>query len=183
MLGPLISSLQKSSLLLYIQFLANTHKNIISIKNYMSGAKTYVVATGGLSWAFSSPFIPNLYTGLLRLSSHIPMPAPAIPIDTLKLMFDILATMSTDGATIQSAFLIGFALFLRHSNHLPTYRPGAMHALRRHDICDDGNCLWLSINSSKTIVDPRIRVSILSLLFLDSIALCRPGGPIPCGSY
>ena len=84
----------------------------------MSGAKTYVVAACRLSWAFSSPFIPNLYKGLLRLSSHIPMPAPVIPIDSLKLMCDILAAMSTDGATIRCVVLIGFALFLRQSNLL-----------------------------------------------------------------
>ena len=148
------------TLLLYIQFLANTHKNITSIKNYLSGAKTFVVAAGGQPWAFSTPFIPNLYKGLLRMSTHTPMPAPAIPIHTIKVMCDILAAMSTDGPTVQCAVLIAFASFLRQSNLLPTYGPGAIHALRRQDVCNDGTCLWLSINSSKTRVDPRMRVSI-----------------------
>ena len=75
-------------------------------------------------------------------------------------MCDLLAALSPDAATVRLMVLMGFASFLRQSNLL--YCPGhpTQHYLRHADIVDNGLRLWLSINSSKTIIDPRRRVAI-----------------------
>ena len=100
-------------LMLYIQFLANTHKNITSVKNYLSGAKTFISDAGGSTQAFYSPLLQNLYKGITRLSNHIPAPAPTLSVETIKAMCDVLAAMPGDAQTIRSAILMGFSSFVR----------------------------------------------------------------------
>ena len=61
-----------SAILMYVQYLANLHKNIRSVKNYASGAKSYVRHVAGDCSPFDSYVLINLIKGIARLSSHIP---------------------------------------------------------------------------------------------------------------
>ena len=149
-----------TDVLLYAQCLANTFKNPTTHKNYLSGAKTFITQAGGNPSAFFSPILHNFLKGVARLSTHEINQAPAIPLDMIKRVCDLLAALSPDAATIRLAVLLGFTSFLRQSNLLLTPGYSATHCLRRGDVTDAGDHLWLSINSSKTISDPRLKVAI-----------------------
>ena len=145
---------------LYTQFLANSFKTTATIKNYLSGARTYVGNSGRDTATFSSPLLHNLIRGLAKLSTHIPIQAPAISLLDLKRLCDILSVMDHDAQTARTAILFAFASLLRQSNLLPSPGPGQVHTIRRADVIDGGSVIWVNINSSKTIIDPQQRVSI-----------------------
>ena len=149
-----------TELLLYAQCLANSFSSPATHKNYLSGAKTFVIQAGGNPLAFQSHLLQNFLKGVARLSNHQTHQAPEIPLQLIKQLCDLLAVMSADAATVRVMVLLGVASFLRQSNLL--YSPGhaPAHHLRRGDVADDGDFLWLSINSSKTIIHPRHRVAI-----------------------
>ena len=147
-------------ILLYAQFLANSYKNLITTKNYLSGAKTYITHAGGDASPFLSPQLTNMLRGLARASLHIPEQAPVIPINYIKAMCHMLEQQGAEGRAARAAILIGYATLLRQSNLLPTPGSGQHHVMTRQDVIDDGPVMWVNINSSKTICDPRQRVSI-----------------------
>ena len=147
-------------ILLYTQFLANSLKSPASVKNYISGAKSFLQQQGASIAPFSSPLLINLFKGITKLSAHIPVPAPAIDLPRFKLMCDLLAAMDADAATARTAVLLGFTTFLRQSNLLPASTIGQDHCIRRHDCILEENTLWVTMNSSKTIYDSAKRVVI-----------------------
>ena len=149
-----------TDILLYAQCLANSYSNPATHKNYLSGAKTFVTQAGGSIAAFTSPLLQNFLKGVARLSTHQSNPAPAIPLSYIKATCDLLTAMPPDALTVRAALLMGFCSFLRQSNLLWTSGYTSAHALTRADITDDGDTLWLSMNSSKTIADPRLRVAV-----------------------
>ena len=147
-------------ILLYTQFLANSLKSPASVKNYISGAKTFLHLQGASLAPFSSPLLINLFKGITKLSAHIPLPAPAIDLHRFKCMCDILSAMDSDAHTARAALLLGFTTLLRQSNLLPVSIVGQDHCIRRRDCLLEHDTLWVTINSSKTIYDPAKRVMI-----------------------
>ena len=149
-----------TTLLLYIQLLANSHKNPLTVKNYFSGAKTHISHNGGNLINFTSPFITNLFKGISRLSTHVAEQAPEISPTQLMTACDILQTQGQGGRTVRAAALMGFATFLRQSNLLPCPGPAFSHCITRQDISHQPPYLWITIKSSKTISHPSRRVSL-----------------------
>ena len=147
-------------ILLYIQFLANSFKTVLTVKNYLSGAKSFVTQQGAPTHQFSSPLISNLFKGLARMSMHVPTQAPPLRVNDIKRICDILAVMDDGARVARTAILMAFATFLRQSNLLPTAGSTAGHCIRRGDVHLEDGQLWITINSSKTISDPRDRVCI-----------------------
>ena len=150
------------NILLYIQLLANSFKSVATVKNYLSGAKTFLTQQAAPTYLFSSPVISNLFKGLQRLSNHIPTPAPAIDLVSLKRACTLLLGLGGDALTARAAMLMGFATFLRQSNLLPHSATAwhSPHTLRRRDIYEQDGYLRVTVNSSKTITDPLARVAI-----------------------
>ena len=149
-------------LLLYIQLLANSFKSVATVKNYVSGAKTFLTQHGVPTAVFNSPLINALFRGITRLSNHIPQPAMPIDINSIKRICDLLVALGRDAIIARAAILVGFATFLRQSNLLPVATPPycGPHTVRRRDIYEEGGFLWVVVNSSKTIYDPTARVQI-----------------------
>ena len=147
-------------ILLYTQFLANSLTSPASVKNYVSGAKTFLQQQGASVAPFMSPLLSNLFKGITKLSAHIPIPAPVIDLPRFKHMCDILAAMDHDAQSARTAILLGFTTLLRQSNLLPGSLSGNDHCIRRRDCVLEDDILWVTINSSKTIHDPAKRVVI-----------------------
>ena len=147
-------------ILLYTQFLANSLKSPASVKNYISGAKSFLQQAGVSVTPFASPLLSSLFKGITKLSDHVPIPAPAIDLARLKLMCNVLAAMDSDADTARAAILVGFTTLLRQSNLLPASSLGQEHCIRRRDCVIEDNILWVTVNSSKTIYDPSKRVVI-----------------------
>ena len=120
--------------LLYIQFLANSFKNIRSVKNYASGAKTFIISCGGTPDNFSSPVILNLLKGATNASTHEEHQAPALPRPVLFALCDGLRQLGPNGVVAAAACLFGVATFLRQSNFIPTTPGDGRHLLTRGDV-------------------------------------------------
>ena len=149
-------------LLFYIQLLANSFRSILTVKNYVSGAKTFLTQQGAPTGVFNSFLIQSLFKGLTRLSNHIPQPALPIDVASIKHVCDLLAAIGGEAIVARTAILVGFATFLRQSNLLPVATPpfAGPHTIRRRDIYEQGGFMWITVNSSKTIWDTAARVEV-----------------------
>ena len=177
-----------TSSLMYIQCLVNSFKNITSVRNYVSGARTFLTMAGGDPTALSSPLVATLLRGAARLSTHIPDPAPPLPRPDLLRLCTGLRRLGGDGRVAMAAVLFGVVTFLRQSNYLPTSagREGP-HLIRRKDVCETGSSLVITVNSTKTRLRAGGPVSLLIHPAPGSpfcpVAACRwawravPGGP------
>ena len=134
-------------ILLYIQCLANSFKTILAVKNYISGARSFLHQMGFPTEVFSSTLIQNLFKGLARLSTHVPLQAPALSVNDIKHMCDLLAVLGFPGTVARAAILLGFTTFLRQSNLLPTTGPTAAYVIRRQDLDLQGSVLWVTIST------------------------------------
>ena len=144
---PLFPSL--TPLLHYVQLLANSFAAVTSVKNYLSGAKTYVRNAGGDPTPFTSRIIPDLLRGVTRLSTHVPSPAITLQPETIKAMCDVMWAFGPDARVARAAVLFAFATFLRQSNFL--YTPSAAgHMLTRRDVLPAPYGLAVHVASTKT---------------------------------
>ena len=155
-----------TNLLLYTQCLANSFKSVVSVKNYISGAKAYLLQRSGDLTSFASPMLANLLKGITKLSTHIPRQAPPIDIATLKQICDVFTAPGSEALPAKAVVLITYATLLRQSNTLTPaeYSDGGPHTLRRHHLTVSGRTLWVEVASTKTVYKPQDRVVIPVLL-------------------
>lgn len=124
-----------------------------TVKNKLSGAKTWVEEMGGDISPFSARVVTLTIRGGVKASSHVPRRAPAITPDMLKYIIDYTQEAGRHGAAPRAALLIGYFTFLRQSNLLSpsTNTWGGPHTIRRSDIRVVPGGLRVDIRSSKTI--------------------------------
>ena len=147
---------------LYTQCLANSFKSLSTVRNYLSGARSWITETNGDPSGFTSPVIQTLLKGLARNSTHIPTPAPVLDIVSICKLCDVLETLGPDGLIARAAILIGFATFLRQSN-LVSPSPdiwSGVHTIRRGDVTLGDPGLWVTVRSSKSIQRSEDQVSL-----------------------
>ena len=102
---------------MFTQSLANSHSNVGSVKNYLSGAKTFVRHIGGDTTPFDSPI-------LARLSHHIPSSPLVMTAPDVRRCADDLRACGPLGVVARGAMLFAVATFLRQSNFLVGGRGG-----------------------------------------------------------
>ena len=137
--------------LLYIQCLVNSLKSMTSVRNYLSGARTYITMLGGDATSLSSPLVNTVLRGATRLSPHVPRPAQPIHRSRLLRLCGVLRSLGGDGGVAMAAVLFGVTTFLRQSNFLPSAhgREGP-HLIRHRDISRVGGSLVVTVHSTKT---------------------------------
>lgn len=136
-------------LLLYVQLLVNSNKTVGTIKNYLSGAKLYILEHGGSPAAFSHHMLINFIKGISRRTSHVPRQAVALPTAIMVRSCVVLRSLSVEGEIIAAAVLFAFTTMLRQC-HLFYTPHGYMHLIRRGDVRDNGETFLISVRSSKT---------------------------------
>lgn len=62
-------------ILMYIQFLVNTLSSPTSIKNYLSGARGWVLRHNGLSSNFEAIKVKEMLSAVENTLTHVPNPA------------------------------------------------------------------------------------------------------------
>lgn len=97
-------------LLMYIQFLKNSKKTIGTIKNYLSGAKCYLVERGASGLSFLHHMVVTFLKGTDRLSMHVPQQAVPIPTNTIIRACASLRGLSPEGEIIAASVLFAFEL-------------------------------------------------------------------------
>lgn len=148
------------AVLLYTQFLANSFKSPQSVKNYISGARSFLRTRGYYVPYMYNDRINSVYKGNARLSIHDSKQAPVILMPILK---DLSTTLLISGNHMtgeRAAFLCMFALALRQCNVTPGGTVGGVHVIRTCDCRLTGSTLWVSLRSSKNITAPGEAVTL-----------------------
>lgn len=138
-----------TDILMYIQLLKNSSKTLGTIKNYISGAKGFLVERGHDSANFTHPMVVTFMKGVERHSGHVPQGAVAIPTKAIIQACVCLRRASVEGEVVAACVLFGFATMLRQC-HLVYTPHGHMHMLHRSDITINKDMLLVTVRSSKT---------------------------------
>ena len=148
--------------LLYIQCLVNSFKNIASVRNYLSGARTFIIAAGGSATPLSAPLIATVLRGASRLANHVPQPAPPLSRSALLRLCGAVRLMGGDGRVAMAAVLFGVTTFLRQSNSLPhSLNVSGPHLIARGDFTWSPRGLLVLVRSTKTRHPPDAALTLL----------------------
>lgn len=145
-----------SLLCMYIQYLKNSFAAPSTVKNYLSGAKTWMAEHGGILSPFGSPEYQQLASGLTKRSRHIPQRATPLDWTHIKLIVAFLDATPGVPVAVKPCILIGYHTFLRASNLLsPSLASwGGAHTLSVRDLTLSDDGLEISVRSTKTKSDP-----------------------------
>lgn len=137
---------------MFSQFLANKFDSVSSVKNYVSGARTWVLEHGGNPSAFSGYEHSMMIKAILKDSNHVPKRAFPLSIEHLLKISAYLDKARNVPLCIKPCILIGFSCYLRSSNLLAPQISvlGGPHTLLAKDIIDCGSSLKVQIVSTKT---------------------------------
>lgn len=137
---------------MYSQFLANKHAAPSTIKNYISGARTWIEEHAGNNSAFHSPQFTQLLKGFVKNSTHIPRQAAPLTPRHIQLICRFLDSSSQASLAVKPAILIGYSCFLRGSNLFTSTMLAwaGPHTLLAGDIKHEPDALVVIIRSTKT---------------------------------
>lgn len=141
---------------MFAQYLANKHAAPASVKNSISGTKSWIEEHLGSPLAFMSPQFSRLVKGFVKNSTHVPSRAAPLQPRHIKIISTVLDSLPSAPHGVKPAVLIGYACFLRSSNLLsPTMQEwGGPHTLLAGDVsfCQQG--LRVIVRSTKTRSTP-----------------------------
>lgn len=137
---------------MFVQFLANKHTAPNTVKNYISGARTWIEEHGGNNSAFQSSQCGQLIKGLTKKSDHIPKQASPLKPHHIRIICQFLDESPSASLGVKPALLIGYSCFLRASN---LFTPSIFswqgpHTLLAGDIRVQDGTLSIFIRSTKT---------------------------------
>lgn len=141
---------------MFAQHLENIHAAPGSVKNYLSGARTWITEHQGSPQAFLSPQLAQLVKGFVKNSSHVTSRAPPLQPQHIYAICRFLDQSSAAPLAAKPAVLIAYSCFLRASNLLsPTMQQwGGPHTLQASDVTVNEKGLSIFIRSTKTRSDP-----------------------------
>lgn len=139
-------------LCMYAQYLKNLHPCPRTIKNYISGAKTWVAEHGGSVQPFFSRDLDQLTKGYSKNSDHVPKRALPLSVSHLLIIANYVRSNPALHFSVLPCIVIGFKCFLRSSNLLsPSMQVWAgPHTLLVWDLVVTDSSLLVSVNSTKT---------------------------------
>lgn len=106
------------NILMFIQFLKNSFDSHVSVKNYVSGARTWVLQHKGITDSFDSFEVKQMFGALEATSTHIPVPAYPLTISDVKIVCDYIDANNRIPLAVKPCVLIGYTCFLRSCNLL-----------------------------------------------------------------
>ena len=114
-------------LLNYIKHLSDKLASPSAVLNYISGARTWVLAVEGLASAFDTYLVKLLKRGLTRTSNHLPTRAPPLlPMD-VRNAIRFYDTIGRNQYILVAVLLLGFFTLLRQSNLFYSDHPIVSH--------------------------------------------------------
>lgn len=141
---------------MYIQWLSNSHSSPSTIKNYLSGAKTWVLEHKGSILSFASYESGQMLKSITKHSNHIVRRAAPLFEDHLRTICSYCDFNLAVPLSVKPCILLGHALFLRASNLVSPSMDvwGGPHTLRVNDVHASTDKLVIRIASTKTRVTP-----------------------------
>lgn len=137
---------------MYTRFLANSYTSPSSTKNYVSGAKYWVITHGGEASAFSALEVSESLKAITAESNHVPLQAPPLSPSDIKLICSYLDCNPSIDHAVKPCILISYTCMLRSSNVLsPNLGVWAgAHTLLARDIRYDNGALNVLVRSTKS---------------------------------
>lgn len=137
---------------MFYQYLANKLTSVSSVKNYISGARTWVLEHGGNPHAFAGYEQSMMIKALTKDSKHVVKRAFPLNLTHIYVIVSYLDSARNAPLCIKPCILIGYSCYLRSSNLLsPTFVfGGGYHTLLTKHVLDSGNSLHVTIVSTKT---------------------------------
>lgn len=136
---------------MYIQFLKNSFASEVSVKNYISGARTWVLQHNGNVFAFDSIEVRQMFSALVSTSRHIPSPAFPLNPSHVKTVCDYIDSHPNIPLAVKPCLLIGYSCFLRTCNLLSpsTNNWIGPHTLLVSDVIPSDQGLLIYVRSLK----------------------------------
>lgn len=121
---------------MFSQFLANSYTSPRTIRNYLSGAKTWVQLHMGDIQPFLTYELGTLVKSYASSSSHTPVKAAPLTSDHIRLICNYIDNDPAIPLAVKPAILIAYTAMLRVSNILsPALNSwGGSHTLQTSDI-------------------------------------------------
>lgn len=138
---------------MYTQFLANSFSSTATVRNYLSGAKTWVQHHMGNTQAFQSYEASNMFKSISTASNHVPSQSAPLSPTEVKIICSFLDSNLYFPRAVKPCILIAFSSFLRASNLVsPSLTSwGGPHTVQVSDIsCVQGQ-LIIRVKSTKTL--------------------------------
>lgn len=166
-----------TDLCMYVEFLKNSYSAPTTVKNYLSGAKTWLSEHGGNVSSFTSFEYGQIFSGLSKRSTHVPARAAPLGWDHIRTIAAFFDRTPAIPLGAKPCVLIGFHTFLRGGNlFLPTMSSwGGPHTITPRDLQLSDEGLRVSIRSTKTKSDPTPVVTVIP--WQDDPLLC------PCSAW
>lgn len=155
---------------MFYQYLANRLNSLSSVKNYISGSRTWVIEHGGNPLAFAGYEQSMMMKALTKDSAHVVKRAFPLTFDHISAIVAYLDSARNVPLCVKPCILIGYSCYLRSSNLVsPNFvLYGGQHNLLAKHISDRGNSLLITVPSTKTKSSP---YSLVIPAFNDS-AIC-----------
>lgn len=146
-----------TQLCMYAQLLANSFSAPSTLKNYISGAKTWIVEHGGVVTPFSAPEFNQLVKGFQKKSQHVPVRAQPLLWPHVRTIIDFIDRSPAAPLSAKACILIGFHTFLRASNLLSPSTGGwaGPHTLLAKHLRVSDHGLHVTVFTTKTKFDKR----------------------------
>lgn len=137
---------------MYSQFLANTFPAPTTIRNYISGAKSWVLLHEGDLSAFLAPELATMAKAIKEKSLHVASPAPPLTPAHIRLVCEYIDSVSHIPLAVKPAILLAYVCFFRASNVVsPTLNQwGGPHTLVASDVVSIDGGLHVTVRSTKT---------------------------------
>lgn len=141
---------------MYVQWLSNSHSSPATIKNYLSGAKNWVLEHKGSISSFLSHEVGKMLKSVTKHSQHIVRRAAPIFPEHLAIICSYCDFNLSVPLAVKPCILLGHALFLRASNLVSPSMDvwGGPHTLRVNDVQVFPTKLVVRISSTKTQTSP-----------------------------
>lgn len=148
---------------MYVQWLSNIHSSPSTIKNYLSGAKTWVLEHNGSISSFNSYEVGKMQKSVTKHSHHIVKRAAPLLPNHLVIIASYCDFNLSIPLCVKPCVLLGHALFLRSSNLVSPSNDEwcGPHTLKSSDIRSSSDKLIVRICSTKTQVSP-VSITVLS---------------------
>lgn len=138
------------------QYLANSYSAISTVRNYISGAKTWVLEHNGNVSAFLSHELNVMLKSLAKKSSHVVRRATPLSFDDIIEICRFTDIHALVPPAVKPCILIGFSCYLRSSNLLAPFSAewGGPHTLLRRHVREIQGGLKITVLSTKTRSTP-----------------------------
>lgn len=137
---------------MYVQYLANGMEAVSSVKNYISGARTWIYEHAGNTAAFSTLELDYMLKSITKDSTHVVKRAFPLQYEHIAAVCRYLDVSPNIPLCIKACILIGYSCYLRSSNLLlPSFNLlGGPHTLSARDIVLVPRGLKIIIRSTKS---------------------------------